>query len=184
MAHPWHDLEPGPNVEKFFFTVIEIPKGSKNKYELDKKSGLLKADRVLYSSVVYPANYGLIPRTYCGDNDPLDVLVLGQEPIQPLCIVRCKAIGMITMTDEQGQDDKIIAVHADDPAYADYNDISALPPHVIKELQRFFEDYKILEDKEVQVGDLVGRIDAINAIKTAIKLYADKKLEILKKYQN
>jgi inorganic pyrophosphatase len=177
-------LDPGKSIEKFFYAVIEIPKGSKNKYELDKTTGLLRADRVLYSSVVYPANYGLIPRTYCGDNDPLDVLVLGQEPIQPLCIVRCKPIGMITMTDEQGQDDKIIAVHADDPAYADYNDISALPQHVIKELQRFFEDYKILEDKEVQVGDLRGRVDAINTIKSAVKLYSDKKSEILKKYQD
>ena len=181
MAHPWHDLNPGDNIDKFFYAIIEIPKGSKNKYELDKATGLLKADRVLYSSVVYPANYGLIPKTYCGDNDPLDVLVLGQEPIQPLCIVRCKAIGMISMSDEQGPDDKIIAVHADDPAYTDYNDISALPTHVIKELQRFFEDYKILEDKEVTVGDLRGRVDAINVIKAAIKLYNEKKVEILSK---
>lgn len=184
MAHPWHDIEPGDSIDKFFYTVIEIPKGSKNKYELDKKTGLLKADRVLFSSVVYPANYGLIPRTYCDDNDPLDVLVLGQEPIIPLCVVRCKAIGMITMSDEKGQDDKIIAVHADDPAYADYNDISALPQHVIKELQRFFEDYKILEQKEVTVGNLVGRIDAVNTIKKAINLYSERKAAIMKKYQD
>ncbi|MGH8016061.1 MAG: inorganic diphosphatase [Candidatus Zixiibacteriota bacterium] len=184
MAHPWHDLDPGESIEKYFYSVIEIPKGSKNKYELDKKTGLLKADRVLFSSVVYPANYGLIPRTYCEDNDPLDVLVLGQEPIIPLCVVRCKAVGMISMTDEKGEDDKIIAVHADDPAYADYSDISALPTHVIKELQRFFEDYKILEEKEVIVGDLVGRIDAVNTIRRAISLYDKMKTEILKKYQN
>lgn len=179
MANPWHDIDPGTQIEKFFYSIIEIPKGSKNKYEMDKATGLLRADRVLFSSVVYPANYGLIPRTYCGDKDPLDVLVLGQEPIHPLCIVRCKAIGMISMTDEQGKDDKIIAVHADDPAYADYNDISALPQHVIKELQRFFEDYKILEDKEVTVGELKGRVDAINVINSSLKLYDEKKDEIL-----
>lgn len=181
MAHPWHDIDPGQKIDSFFYAVTEIPKGSKNKYELDKATGLLKADRVLFSSVVYPANYGLIPQTYCDDNDPLDVLILGQEPIHPLCVVRCKAIGLISMKDEKGQDDKIIAVHADDPAYADYNDISALPPHVIKELHRFFEDYKILEDKEVTVGDLRGRVDAINVIKSAIKLYQEKKDEILKR---
>ena len=171
MSNPWHDVNSGDNVEESFLAVIEIPKGSKNKYELDKKTGLLMADRVLYSSVHYPANYGFIPQSFCEDGDPLDVLVLCQEPITPLCIVECLPIGVITMRDEKGQDDKIIAVHANDPAYNSYHDISALPPHVIKELQRFFEDYKILEHKEVVVDNLRGRIDAVNSINEALELY-------------
>ena len=178
MTNPWHDVPPGDNVEEFFYSIIEIPKGSKNKYELDKTTGLLIADRVLYSSVHYPANYGFIPQSYCDDGDPLDVLVLCQEPLASLCIVQCYAIGMITMSDEKGQDDKIIAVHANDPAYCDYKDISALPPHVIRELQRFFEDYKILEQKEVVIDNLRGRIDAINTLKEAIELYKKKLPEL------
>jgi inorganic pyrophosphatase len=171
MSNPWHDVKPGDDIEKSFLSIIEIPKGSKNKYELDKETGLLIADRVLYSSVHYPANYGFIPQTYCDDGDPLDVLVLCQEPITSLCIVECLAIGVITMSDEKGQDDKIIAVHAYDPAYNTYHDISALPPHIIKELQRFFEDYKVLENKEVVIDTLRGRVDSLNVINTAIDLY-------------
>lgn len=171
MSNPWHDVSPGTKIDESFISIIEIPKGSKNKYELDKKTGLLMADRVLYSSVHYPANYGFVPQSYCDDGDPLDVLVLCQEPLQPLCLVECHAIGVITMRDEKGQDDKIIAVHANDPAYNSYHDISALPPHIIKELQRFFEDYKILEHKEVIVDNLRGRYDAINSIKESMKLY-------------
>ncbi|MDH3892203.1 MAG: inorganic diphosphatase [candidate division Zixibacteria bacterium] len=171
MSNPWHDVDPGDKVGELFKSIIEIPKGCKNKYELDKETGLLIADRVLYSSVHYPANYGFIPRTYCDDGDPLDVLVLCQEPITPLCIVACKPIGMITMSDEKGGDDKIIAVHAYDPAYNEYNDISALPAHVAEELKRFFQDYKILEEKEVIIDNLRGRIDAINCINDAIALY-------------
>ncbi len=174
MTHPWHDVSPGTNVEESFFGIIEIPKGSKNNYELDKKTGLLIADRVLYSSVHYPANYGFIPQSYCDDGDPLDVLVLCQEQLTPLCLVECRAIGLMTMRDEKGQDDKIIAVHAHDPAYNSYHDISALPPHVIKELKRFFEDYKVLEHKEVIIDELRGRYDAVNIIKAAIKFYRQK----------
>ena len=171
MSNPWHDVSPGDNLDESFFSIIEIPKGSKHKYELDKITGLLLADRVLYSSVHYPANYGFIPQTYCDDNDPLDVLVLCQEPITSLCLVECLPIGMITMSDEKGQDDKIIAVHAFDPAYNSYHDISALPPHQMKELQRFFEDYKKLENKQVVIDNLKGRLDAINTIKDAVKMY-------------
>ncbi|UCD64804.1 MAG: inorganic diphosphatase [Candidatus Zixiibacteriota bacterium] len=171
VGNPWHDVNPGENIEGGFLAIIEIPKGSKNKYELDKKTGLLIADRVLYSSVHYPANYGFIPQSFCEDGDPLDVLVLCQEPLTPLCIVECLPIGVITMRDEKGQDDKIIAVHANDPAYNGYRDISALPPHAIKELQRFFEDYKVLEHKEVIVDSLRGRLDAINSINDSLKLY-------------
>ncbi len=179
MIHPWHDLAVGEDVEKFFYAVIEIPRGSKNKYELDKETGILKLDRVLHSAVYYPANYGFLPRTYCEDGDPLDVLALGQEPVHPLCVVRACAIGMITMFDEMGQDDKIIAVQYDDPAFAHYRDISELPEHQLKELQRFFMDYKVLEGKEVQIENLRGRIDANNAIRDAIRYYEECKVELV-----
>jgi inorganic pyrophosphatase len=182
MTHPWHDVNPGDNIIDHFFGIIEIPKGSKNKYELDKKTGLLMADRVLYSSVHYPANYGFVPRTYCGDGDPLDILVLCQEELAPLCLVQCKAIGMMSMRDEKGQDDKIIAVHYNDPAYNIYEDISALPRHIVRELRRFFEDYKILEHKEVIVDTLRGRIDANNAIKEAMKMYEANEDKLKKMY--
>jgi inorganic pyrophosphatase len=184
MVHPWHDVDPGQNIIDHFFGIIEIPKGSKNKYELDKKTGLLMADRVLYSSVHYPANYGFVPQTYCDDNDPLDILVLSQEELHPLCMVQCKAIGMMSMRDEKGQDDKIIAVHYNDPAYNSYDDISALPRHIVKELKRFFQDYKLLEQKEVIVDTLRGRIDANNAIRDAIKMYHANKDKLIAKYKN
>ncbi|KHN02415.1 Soluble inorganic pyrophosphatase [Glycine soja] len=148
-AHPWHDLEignyvffrnAGPGAPIIFNCVIEIGKGSKVKYELDKKSGLIKIDRVLYSSVVYPHNYGFIPRTICEDSDPLDVLIIMQEPVLPGCFLRAKAIGLMPMIDQGEKDDKIIAVCADDPEYRHYNDIKELPPHRLAEIRRFFED--------------------------------------------
>jgi inorganic pyrophosphatase len=169
--HAWHDVELGDHIERHFRAVIEIPKGSKVKYELDKATGLLWVDRVLYSAVHYPANYGFLPRTYCEDGDPLDVLVLGQEPVVPLCVLRAKAIGVLGMRDEKGQDDKIIAVHVDDPAYADYQDIADLPPHRLKELERFFLDYKILESKAVAVDRMRGRSDAERVVREAAALY-------------
>jgi inorganic pyrophosphatase len=174
VTHPWHDVEPGRDIERGFLAVIEIPKGSKNKYELDKQTGLLRADRVLYSAVHYPANYGFIPRSFCDDDDPLDVLVLCQETLTSMCLVECLAIGMMSMRDEKGQDDKIIAVHAHDPAYNGYEDISELPPHVIRELRRFFQDYKILEHKEVIVEDFRGRPKALTAIREAFALYQER----------
>jgi inorganic pyrophosphatase len=167
----WHDVALGDEIEQHFRCVIEIPKGSKIKYELDKATGLLWLDRVLHSAVHYPANYGFLPQTYCDDGDPLDVLVLGQEPVVPLCVLRAKAIGVITMRDDKGQDDKIIAVHVDDPEYSHYRDVSELPPHRLKEMQRFFLDYKVLEDKSVDIDDLRGRIDAEHVIRDAIRLY-------------
>lgn len=185
MNHPWHDLpitEEGENVEQFFYAVIEIPRGSKNKYELDKKTGMLRLDRVLYSAVYYPANYGFLPRTFCEDGDPLDVLALGQEPVYPLTLVRARAIGMITMFDEKGQDDKIIAVQHDDPAFAHYRDISELPEHQLNELQRFFLDYKVLEGKEVQIENLRGRIDANNTIRDAIRYYDECRVELVERW--
>jgi inorganic pyrophosphatase len=172
--HPWHDVELGDDIEQFFRAVIEIPMGSKLKYELDKTTGLLSLDRVLYSSVHYPANYGFLPRTFCPDDDPLDVLVLGQEPVVPLCILRARAIGVLTMTDDKGQDDKIVAVHVDDPEYADYQDIAQLPAHRLKELERFFLDYKVLEHKAVNVDALKGPAAAHEVIRAAAKLYRER----------
>src|SRR6266540_1213919 len=137
-VHPWHDIPLPDDIATWFPAYIEIPQGSKVKYELDKPTGLLMVSRVLYSAVHYPANYGFIPKTYCDDGDPLDVLALGQEPVHPLCLVRCRPIGVITMADEKGQDDKIIAVQSDDPEYNHFRDISELPAHKLKELQRFF----------------------------------------------
>ena len=169
--HAWHDVPLGDTIEDHVNAVIEIPKGSKVKYELDKATGLLSVDRVLHSAVHYPANYGFLPQTFCEDGDPLDVLVLGQEPVVPLCIVRARAIGVITMRDEKGQDDKIIAVHVDDPEYAHYEDIGALPPHRVKELERFFLDYKVLENKTVNVDQLRGRADAERVIRAGAALY-------------
>lgn len=172
--HPWHDVELGEEIERYFRVVIEIPKGSKVKYELDKATGLLSADRVLHSAVHYPANYGFLPQTFCADDDPLDALVLGQEPVLPLCILRARAIGVITMRDEKGQDDKVIAVHLDDPEYAHYRELEDLPPHRLRELERFFLDYKVLEDKPVEVERMQGRAAAEEIIRAAARLYREK----------
>jgi inorganic pyrophosphatase len=172
--HPWHDVELGDAIETGFRAIIEIPKGSKVKYELDKQTGLLSVDRVLYSAVHYPANYGFLPRTYCLDDDPLDVLVLGQEPVVPLCILRARAIGVMTMVDDKGPDDKIIAIHADDPEYAHYRDISELSRHRLLELERFFLDYKVLEHKAVSIGGMRGRTEAERMIREAAELYREK----------
>lgn len=169
--HPWHDVELGPDTPQIVTAIIEVPKGSKAKYELDKSSGLIKLDRFLFSSVHYPANYGFLPRTYCEDRDPLDILVLGQEPTIPLCIVRAKPIGVMRMTDQGEADDKIIAVHADDPEYNHYETIEQLPPHRMIEVKRFFEDYKILEKKAVKVEHFLGVADAHRTIMDAISGY-------------
>ena len=170
--HPWHDTYVDDTlIATAFPVVIEIPKGSKNKYELDKETGLLRLDRVLYSAVYYPADYGFIPRSYCDDGDPLDALVLGQEPVYPLTVVEARAIGVMRMRDEKGVDDKIVAVSVRDPAFTDYTDQSQLPPHLLREVRRFFEDYKILENKQVVVEDLLGPADAVAIIADALELY-------------
>jgi len=169
--HAWHDVELGEHIERYFNAVIEIPKGSKVKYELDKATGLLWLDRVLHSAVHYPANYGFLPRTFCDDGDPLDVLVLGQEPVVPMCVLRARAIGVLGMRDDKGRDDKIIAVHIDDPEYAHYEDIAQLPPHRLKELERFFMDYKVLERKAVSVEGMRGRAEAERVVREAAALY-------------
>ncbi|PPS20060.1 hypothetical protein GOBAR_AA00513 [Gossypium barbadense] len=184
-AHPWHDLEIGPGAPAVFNCVVEIGKGSKVKYELDKTSGLIKVDRVLYSSVVYPHNYGFIPRTICEDSDPMDVLILMQEPVLPGSFLRARAIGLMPMIDQAlvavekqqewkyfklptkdgEKDDKIIAVCADDPEFRHYTDIKQLPPHRLAEIRRFFEDYKKNENKKVDVEDFLPAETAIAAIK-------------------
>ncbi len=169
--NPWHDIEIGKRAPEIIDCIIEVPRGSRNKYELDKKSGLLRLDRVLYSAVFYPANYGFIPRTYCDDHDPLDILVLGQEPVVPMCIVTARPIGVMQMIDQDEEDDKIIAIHEHDPAFTHFRDISHLPEHTLAELQRFFEDYKALENKQVRIERFFGRIDAQNVIARSIKLY-------------
>lgn len=170
--HPWHDIAVDPDtIETHLPVVIEIPAGSKNKYELDKPSGILKLDRVLYSSVRYPANYGFIPRSYCDDGDPLDVLVLGQEPVHPLTLVYVRPIGLMHMRDQGKADDKILAVHAHDPAVDHIKELEQAPPHVMTEIHRFFLDYKVLEEKEVVVDPFQGRVHAIAVIRQALADY-------------
>lgn len=172
--HPWHQVKHSSLSPDIVPAVIEVPRGSQVKYELDKESGLLKVDRILYSAVHYPANYGFIPQTYCEDNDPLDILVLGQEPIVPLAIMRARPIGVMKMIDCGEADDKIIAIHEDDPAYNGYTNISQLPSHILKMLRRFFEDYKVLEKKQVTIESFLGPDDAKNLIEGARLAYADK----------
>ena len=170
--HPWHDTYlDDASVGSSFPVVIEIPKGSKNKYELDKETGLLRLDRVLHSAVYYPADYGFIPRTFCDDGDPLDALVLSQEPVHPLTIVEARAIGVMRMRDEKGIDDKIVAVSIRDPAFVDYHDKAELPAHLLREVRRFFEDYKALEHKQVVVEDMLGPAQAIDIIRESLELY-------------
>jgi inorganic pyrophosphatase len=170
--HPWHDsYVDDALVEAAFPVIIEVPKGSKNKYELDKETGLLRLDRVLYSAVHYPADYGFIPRTFCGDGDPLDALVIGQEPVHPLTLVEARAIGVMRMRDEKGVDDKIVAVSVRDPAFEEITDKTQLPPHMLRQIRRFFEDYKVLEHKQVVVEDLLGPQDAVRIIREALDLY-------------
>lgn len=173
--HPWHDLPAFAAPEASTFNVvIEVPKGSKVKYELDKASGLLRVDRILYSSVIYPANYGFVPRTFCDDDDPLDVLVINSEPVSPLAVLRARAVGLMRMEDEGKADDKLIAVHVDDPAFVDYSELGQLPPHVARQIRRFFEDYKALEGKRVVVEDFLGPTEAGEVLQAAIATYAEK----------
>lgn len=172
--HPWHDVKHGENFPELIPAIIEVPKGSKNKYELDKETGMIRVDRVLFSSMQYPANYGFIPRTYCEDHDPLDVLVLGQEPVFPLSIMVCRPIGVMKMIDQGEADDKIIAVHANDPEYCHYRKIEDLAPHRMKEVKRFFEEYKNLENKTVLVEKFLGPEDARVIIQKASVDYSNR----------
>ncbi|MBQ9773840.1 MAG: inorganic diphosphatase [Clostridia bacterium] len=167
----WHDMNPAEIQPNDFNAVIEIPKGSKCKYELDKSSGLLKLDRILYTSTHYPANYGFIPRTFADDGDPLDVLVLCSEPIYPLTLVRVYPIGVMRMIDGGKMDDKIIAVPFSDPTYLGISSIDGLPPHIFDEIMHFFTVYKQLENKETDVRSLFGRSKAEEIIREAIECY-------------
>jgi len=173
--HPWHDIDPCTDAPAFVKSIIEIPKGSKGKYELDKESGLLRLDRVLFSSVHYPANYGFIPRTYCDDHDPLDILVICSIDVIPMCIIEAKIIGAMEMVDGDERDDKIIAVAGNDMSVNYINDLSELPQHTLVELKRFFEDYKMLEHKNVIVEQFMDRKKAYEIILEGMKLYQEKK---------
>ena len=170
----WHDISQERISPEDFVAVIEIPKGSKKKYELDKETGLIILDRVLYTSTHYPANYGFIPRTYADDNDPLDVLVLCSEELDPLTLVRCRPIGMFEMIDSGAKDEKIIAVPSADPTYNCYNSIFELPEHIYKEITHFFSVYKQLENKQTVVDEIQNEKRALEVIKTAIEAHTEK----------
>ena len=174
MSNIWHDISPSRITKDDFIAVIEIEKGSKKKYELDKETGHLILDRILYTSTHYPTNYGLIPRTYADDNDPLDVLVLSSEVIQPLSLVRCYPIGVITMLDQGRLDEKIIAIPFEDPSYNSYHDVSELPAHLFTEISHFFSVYKSLEGKETVVDELRGKDAARDVIQTCLDAYIEK----------
>ena len=170
----WHDIGEDRIKKDDFLSVIEIPKGGKNKYELDKETGMLKLDRVLYTATHYPANYGFIPRTYADDNDPLDVLVLCQEIIEPLTLVECYPIGVLITVDSNERDEKIIAIAKKDPFLNNYKDISELPEHISSEIKHFFEVYKQLEEKTTEVEEFLGRTKAEEIIEKSIKNYNEK----------
>ena len=172
MIHPWHDVTPGDQLPQEFQAVIEIPFGSSVKYELDKESGLIKLDRVLYSAVYYPANYGFIPQTLAEDDDPLDVLVLCQEAVVPLTLLRARAIGVMTMIDGGKKDHKIIAVATEDPEFNAYREAAEMPQHRLLMLRRFFQDYKQLEGKAVEVDEIQPAKDALPVIEDALHRYS------------
>jgi inorganic pyrophosphatase len=173
VSHPWHGISPGEHAPRVVTAVVEIPQGSRCKYEIDKASGLLKLDRVIYSSFHYPSNYGFIPQTYGDDKDPLDILILTSLPIQPLCLMDAKVIGVMQMIDNGDSDDKIIAVAANDPSVNHYNNIEELPKHFFEELRHFFEEYKRLENKTVKVEEFGDKSTALKIIEAALQLYKD-----------
>jgi len=173
MTHAWHDVAPGNRLPGDFTAVIEIPMGSSVKYELDKRTGLLRVDRVLYSAVYYPANYGFIPQTLAEDDDPLDVLVLCQEAVAPLSLIEARAIGIMTMIDSGKWDHKILAVATSDPEYINIHAASELPPHRLMTLRRFFQDYKVLEGKSVEVEQFRAADETYPVIEDALKRYRE-----------
>lgn len=175
MVHAWHDISPGEHLPSEFYAVIEIPFGSSVKYELDKTSGLIKLDRVLYSAVYYPANYGFIPQTLAEDDDPLDVLVLCQEAVVPLTLIQARAIGLMTMIDAGKKDHKIIAVATQDPEFNSYAEASEMPDHRLSMLRRFFLDYKQLEGKAVEVDEIEAAKNAFPIIEDALARYSQQR---------
>src|SRR5262249_37053686 len=172
MIHPWHDVSPGEKLPHEFNAVAEISMGSSVKYELDKKTGLLRLDRVPYSAVYYPANYGFIPQTFAEDDDPLDVLVLCQEALAPLTLVTARAIGLMTMVDSGKPDHKILAVAVGDPEFNSFHDAQELPPHRLTMLRRFFQDYKQLEGKQVAVDETQSSAQALPISEEALQRYS------------
>lgn len=179
--HPWHDLSPGEHVPKEFKCVIEIPLGSSVKYELEKESGLIKMDRVLYSAVYYPANYGFIPQTLAEDGDPLDVLVLSQEAVVPLTVMHARAIGLMTMIDSGTKDHKVIAVATADPEFNIYHEAGELPQHRLLMVRRFFQDYKQLEGKLVEVDEIEAAEHVYPVIENSLRSYRQKRWSRSKK---
>ncbi len=174
ILHPWHGASYGNNAPEQVNALIEIPQGSRCKYEIDKKTGLLKLDRIIYSSFHYPVNYGFIPQTLGEDNDPLDILVMCSESIQPLCLVEATIIGNMQMIDSGEKDDKIIAVASKDPSVNHINDINELPPHFFAVLKNYFEQYKVLENKKVLIDDFQDKETAYQVINDAIQLYQER----------
>ncbi len=172
MIHPWHDVTPGEKLPLEFSALVEIPMGSSVKYELDKKTGLLRLDRVLYSAVYYPANYGFIPQTYAEDDDPLDVLVLCQEALSPLTLVSSRVIGLMTMVDAGKKDHKVLSVAVHDPEFNSFRDASELPSHRLMMLRRFFQDYKLLEGKSVEVDEIQPAATALPIIEESLQRYS------------
>ncbi len=172
MIHPWHDVTPGEDIPQEFNAIIEIPFGSSVKYELDKESGLIKLDRVLYSAVYYPANYGFIPQTLAEDHDPMDVLVLCQETVVPLTLIHARTIGIMTMIDQGEKDHKIIAVATDDPEFNSYREAAEMPSHRLTMLRRFFQDYTQLEGKVVEVDEILPSKAAFPIIEDALTRYS------------
>lgn len=171
--NPWQDVDLDFQNEELN-CLIEIPAGSKIKYEIDKETGLLRVDRILYSSVHYPCNYGLFPQTFCDDGDPLDVLVIGQLPVVPLSIMRVRPIGVIRMIDQGKGDDKVISVHVHDPEYNHIRSVKELPSHKLNEIRRFFESYKELEKKNVEIKSIDDEVKAVEVINDAVKFYRSK----------
>jgi inorganic pyrophosphatase len=172
MIHPWHDVTPGADAPQEFLSIVEIPFGSSVKYELDKRSGLIKLDRILYSAAYYPANYGFIPQTLAEDDDPLDVLVFCQETVVPLTIIHARAIGLMTMIDAGKKDHKIIAIATEDPEYNGYKEADEMPSHRLRMLQRFFQDYKQLEGKAVEVDTIQSASAAYPVIEDSLARYS------------
>lgn len=173
VSHPWHGIPTGENSPRVVTAVIEIPQGSRAKYEIDKESGLLKLDRIIYSSFYYPCNYGFIPQTYGDDKDPLDILVITSLPVQAMCLMEAKVIGVMRMIDSGDADDKIIAVAANDPSMNYYNNIEELPKHFFDELRHFFEEYKRLENKSVVVNEFQDKATALKIIQDAVAFYKE-----------
>jgi inorganic pyrophosphatase len=171
IQHPWHEVSTGKNPPEYVNGVIEIPKGSRAKYEVDKESGLIKLDRVIYASMYYPLNYGFIPQTLGEDNDPLDIVVLTQVSVVPLCLIPSKVIGVMQMIDRGEADEKIIAVAEQDPSVSHIDNVDDLPDHLLSELRHFFENYKTLENKKVVINDFLSKEQAFSTIAASVSHY-------------